>query len=264
MNNKVIIITGASSGIGKALAFGYAEKGAKLVLASRSGFTNDETYRLGTDILIVSTDVSKEQDCRELIRQAVEKFGGIDILINNAGISMRALFEEVDLDVIRRLMDTNFWGTVYCTKYALPYLIQSKGSLVGISSIAGYKGLPGRTGYSASKFAMQGFLEVVRIENLKKNLHVLIACPGFTATNIRNVALSKDGSAQGETPLDESKLMGAETVARHIINAVENRKDRLILTAQGKMTVLLNKFFPKFMDKMVYNHMAKEPNSPFK
>ena len=264
MNKKVIIITGASSGIGKALAFGYAEKGAKLVLASRSGFTKDEISRLGTETLIVRTDVSKEQDCKELIRQAVEKFGGIDILINNAGISMRALFEEVDLDVIRRLMDTNFWGTVYCTKYALPYLLQSKGSLVGISSIAGYKGLPGRTGYSASKFAMQGFLEVVRIENLKKNLHVLIACPGFTATNIRNVALSKDGSAQGETPLDESKLMGAETVARHIISAVENRKDRLILTAQGKMTVLLNKFFPKFMDKMVYNHMAKEPNSPFK
>ncbi|MEI7983704.1 MAG: SDR family NAD(P)-dependent oxidoreductase, partial [Bacteroidota bacterium] len=149
-------------------------------------------------------------------------------------------------------------------KFALPYLLESKGSLVGVSSVAGYKGLPGRTGYSASKFAMQGFLEVIRIENLKKGLHVLIACPGFTTSNIRNVALAGDGSSQGETPLDESKLMPAEVVARHIINAIENRKDRIVLTTQGKMTVILNKFFPKFMDLMVYNHMAKEPNSPFK
>ena len=111
---------------------------------------------------------------------------------------------------------------------------------------------------------MQGFLEVLRIENLKKGLHVLIACPGFTASNIRNVALSKDGTAQGETPLDESKLMPAEEVAKKIIAAIKQKKHRLILTSQGKMTVLLNKFFPEFMDKMVYNHMAKEPNSPFK
>ena len=177
---------------------------------------------------------------------------------------MRALFSEVDLEVIRKLMDTNFWGTVYCSKYALPHLLESKGTLAGVSSIAGYKGLPGRTGYSASKFAMQGFLEVVRIENLKKGLHVLIACPGFTTSNIRNVALSKDGSAQGETPLDEGKLMPAEEVARHIIVAIEKKKERIILTTQGKLTVLLNKFFPKFMDKMVYDHMAKEPNSPIK
>ncbi|MEI6434560.1 MAG: SDR family oxidoreductase [Bacteroidota bacterium] len=264
MKNKVVIITGASSGIGKALAFQYAAKDAKLVLASRSGLIADEIYKFGSEILIVKTDVSKESDCKELIRQAVEKFGAIDILINNAGISMRAIFEEVDLNVIRQLMDTNFWGTVYCTKFALPFLLKSKGSLIGISSIAGYKGLPGRSGYSASKFAMQGFLEVVRIENLKKNLHVLIACPGFTTSNIRNVALSADGSAQGETPLDESKLMSAGTVAKYVIEAIEKRKDLLILTTQGKMTVMLNKFFPKFMDKIVYNHIAKEPNSPFK
>jgi short-subunit dehydrogenase len=177
---------------------------------------------------------------------------------------MRALFEDVDLSVLRRLMDTNFWGTVYCSKFALPYLMKSKGSLVAISSIAGYKGLPGRTGYSSSKFAIQGLLEVIRIENRKKGLHVLIAAPGFTASNIRNVALAKDGSQQGETPLDESKLMPAETVAIKIADAIEKRKRTLILTTQGKMTVLLNKFFPTFMDKMVYNHMAKEPDSPFK
>jgi len=264
MKNKVIIITGASSGIGKALAFECARRGAKLVLASRSGIKDPGLVKYTAQILDVRTDITKEKDCEALIIKAVEKFGRIDILINNAGISMRALFSEVSLDVIRQLMDTNFWGTVYCTKFALPHLLESKGSLVGVSSVAGYKGLPGRTGYSASKFAMQGFLEVVRIENMKKGLHVLIACPGFTASNIRNVALAKDGTSQGETPLDESKLMTAEKVAVHIIQAIEKKKERLILTTQGKMTVLLNKFFPKFMDKMVYNHMAKEPNSPFK
>lgn len=266
MKDKVVVITGASSGIGKALAIEYASKGAKLVLAARNlDKLNRVSSQLGNcKCLLVQTDVSQEQECKNLIKKTVDQFGRIDILINNAGISMRAIFAEVDLDVIRNLMNTNFWGTVYCSKFALPYLLESKGSLVGVSSVAGYKGLPGRTGYSASKFAMHGLLEAIRIENMKKGLHVLIACPGFTASNIRNVALSRDGSAQGETPLDESKLMTAERVARKIVVAVEKRKDRLILTNQGRLTVVLNKFFPKFMDNMVYNHMAKEPNSPFK
>ena len=266
MNGKVTVITGASSGIGKALAMEAHKRGAKVVLSARRKELLDEfTSSWDTeDYISVQTDVTREDECRKLIETAAMKFGRIDILINNAGISMRALFDEVDLEVLRKLMDTNFWGTVYCSKYAMPYLLNSKGSLVGVSSVAGYKGLPGRTGYSSSKFAMQGLLEVIRIENLKKGLHVLIACPGFTSSNIRNIALSKNGSAQGETPLDESKLMPAETVAVHICNAIEKRKNTLILTTMGKMTVLLNKFFPKFMDGMVYNHMAKEPDSPFK
>jgi short-subunit dehydrogenase len=268
MKDKVIIITGATSGIGKALAYEYASRGARLVISARNNEklmeVSEDLLQTGIRVLPVKADVSVEEDCRELIRKTVEELGTIDGLINNAGISMRALFEEVDLGVLRKLMNTNFWGTVYCSKFALPYLLKSKGSLVGISSIAGYKGLPGRTGYSSSKFAMQGLLEVIRIENRKKGLHVLIAAPGFTASNIRNVALSKDGRQQGETPLDESKLMPAETVANKIADAIERRKRTLILTTQGKMTVLLNKFLPSLVDKMVYNHMAKEPDSPFK
>ncbi len=266
MKDKVTIITGASSGIGKALAAEAHKRGAMVVLAARrKEMLGEITSSWSTaDYISVQADVTREEDCRKLIEAAVEKFGRIDVMINNAGISMRALFEDTDLGVIRKLMDTNFWGTVYCSKYALPYLLKTSGSLVGVSSVAGYKGLPGRTGYSASKFAMHGLLEVIRIENMKKGLHVLIACPGFTASNIRNVALSKDGSSQGETPLDESKLMPAEAVASHICNAIERRKNSLVLTTMGKMTVLLNKFFPKFMDGMVYNHMAKEPDSPFK
>jgi len=268
MKDKVVIITGASSGIGKALAENFAERNTKIVLAARSLDKLKELEgRLkakASGILTVKTDVSREEDCMNLIKKTVEKFGTINILINNAGISMRAVFQDVDLSVIKQLMDINFWGTVYCTKYALPYLLKSKGSVVGVSSIAGYKGLPGRAGYSASKFAMQGFLEVLRIENIKKGLHVLIACPGFTTSNIRNTALAADGSQQGESPRDEVKMMSAEEVAKRIIKAIEKRKDRLTLTIQGKLTVTLNKFFPKFMDKIVYNHMAKEADSPFK
>ncbi|MCX6250696.1 MAG: SDR family oxidoreductase [Bacteroidetes bacterium] len=267
MKDKVVIITGASSGIGKALAFEFAGRGAKIVLSARNEEKLNEISQVlkqnGTEVLTVKTDVSKEFDCKDLIERTVAGFGRIDVLICNAGISMRALFEEVNLDVIRQLMNTNFWGTVYCSKFALPYLIAAKGSLVGVSSVAGYKGLPGRTGYSSSKFAIQGLLEVIRIENMKKGLHVLIACPGFTTSNIRKFALSKNGNSQEETPLDESKLMPAEVVAEKIANAVVKRKDRIILTTMGKLTVLLNKFLPSLMDKMVYNHMAKEPNSPF-
>lgn len=268
MEQKVVIITGASSGIGRALAREFARPAFKLVLAARNkerlNEIGHEAGKKADKVLTVSTDVSKENDCKNLILQAIEAFGRIDILINNAGISMRALFEELNLDVIRKLMDVNFWGTVYCTKYALPHLLKSKGSVVGVSSIAGYKGLPGRTGYSASKFAMHGFLETLRIENLKKGLHVMIACPGFTASNIRNTALGSDGTQQGESPRDEGSMMSAEEVAKKIKNAVDKRKRTLTLTSQGKLTVLLNKFIPAYLDKVVYKHMAKEPDSPFK
>jgi short-subunit dehydrogenase len=266
MKGKVVVITGASSGIGQQLALYYGRQGASVVLAARSvdKLKAMEKHFEADKVLSVKTDVSREDDCELLIQKTIENFGKIDILINNAGLSMRALFEEMDLKVLKQLMDINFYGAVYCTKYALPYLLQSEGSVVGVSSIAGYKGLPGRTGYSASKFALQGFLEVLRIENMKKGLHVLIACPGFTASNIRNTSLTADGTQQGESPRDEAKMMTAEEVAKQIIKAVEKKKHRLTMTTQGKLTVFLNKFFPRFMDKMVYNHMAKEPNSPFK
>lgn len=266
--NQVVVITGASSGIGLALAREFSKYEARLVLAARNieKLTSlcNEFKEIGIQAVAVQTDVSKEKDCENLIKKAVSEFSTVNILINNAGISMRALFADVEFDVIRKVMDVNFWGTIYCSKYALPYLLENKGSLVGVSSIAGYKGLPGRTGYSSSKFAMQGFLEVVRIENLKKDLHVLTACPGFTQSNIRNTALTADGTVQGESPRDEDKMMTAEEVASKIAKAVFKRKRSLILTSQGKLTVTLNKFFPAFMDKMTYNHMAKEDNAPIK
>ena len=267
MKNKLVIVTGASSGIGKACAIAFAKKGANLVLAARSADKLNEISReislLGVEVLCIPTDVSKEADCKILMEKTLDKFGRIDVLVNNAGISMRAAFADLDLQVLKKVMDVNFWGSVYCTRYAIKSLLENKGSVVGVSSIAGYKGLPGRTGYSSSKFAMHGFLEALRIENLKKDLHVLLACPGFTASNIRNSALAADGSSQGETPRDEQKMMQPEEVADAIVEAVIKRKDRLTLTVNGKLTVFLNKFFPKWVDKLVFNHMSKEPDSPF-
>ncbi len=268
MQSKVVIITGGGSGIGKACASAFLARGYRVVISGRRMEKLQEVIGefnpYSEHILAVQADVSDEEDGKRIIDETLAKFGRIDVLINNAGISMRALFEEMDLTVLKRLMDTNFWGAVYCTKYALPHLLESKGSVVGISSIAGKKGLPGRTGYSASKFALEGFLETLRIENLKKDLHVLVACPGFTASEIRISSLSADGSAQGESPREESKMMSAQTVAHEIAEAVKNRKRDLVLTFNGRLTVWLNKFFPAFMDKQVYKHMAKEPGSPFK
>ncbi len=268
MKNKVVIITGATSGIGKALAYEYSSHGADLVLGARSLDKLEEIKKdleaKGTNVIICQTDVSIEADCKNLILTAKENFNRIDVLINNAGISMRALFEDASLDVIRQLMNINFWGTVYCTKYALPYLLESKGSVVGVSSIAGIKGLPARTGYSASKFAMNGFMESLRTENLKKGLNVLVAHPGFTASNIRNTSLKADGSQQGDTPRNEGKMMLAEEVAHHIYLAVKRRKNKIVLTSEGKLVSLLSKFFPKLLEKLIYNDLAKEPDSPFK
>ena len=267
MFGKVVIITGASSGIGKALAREFYLRGAKLSLGARR-FDLLETLKAelkGSDILCTETDVSIEEDCKLLINRTVKNFGHIDILINNAGISMRSLFKDMDLTVMHRVMDINFYGTVYCTKFALPYLLASKGSLVGIISIAGYIGLPGRTAYSASKFAIRGFLDTIRIEHLHSGLHVLVAAPGFTSTDVRKVALTADGTIQGETPRNEESMMSAETCAYAIAEAVRKRKRSLILTfVEGKLSVFLGKFFPSLLDKLTFNHMAKESNSPVK
>ncbi|MEW5846666.1 MAG: SDR family oxidoreductase [Bacteroidota bacterium] len=268
LSGKVVVITGASSGIGKALAYEFSKFNTRLVIGARNidelnAIAND-IARKGIEVIAVKTDVTSETDCKNLIDQAARKFGHIDILVNNAGVSMRALFKDVDLKVIRHLMDVNFWGTVYCTKFAFPYLLESKGSVVGVSSIAGFHGLPGRCGYSASKFAMHGFLETLRIENLKNGLHVMIAAPGFTATNVRFSALTADGTPQGMSPRDEKSMMTPEEVAKIIVKGIVNRRRNIIMGTEGKISVLAQRILPKVIDRLLYGYMAKEPNSPFK
>jgi|SRR5450432_373068 len=258
-NNKVVIVTGGSDGIGKALIGILIEAGAKVATCGRH---YDKLYTLQLEysqfmLHTMVCDISVEEECKRFIHSTVETFGSIDILINNAGISMRSLFDQVDTAVIRRIMDINFMGAVYCTKAALPYITAQKGTIAGISSTAGYRGLPGRSGYSASKFALQGWLEAIRTELLETGVHVMWVSPGFTTSNIRNAALTGDGKGQGESPLDESKLMSAETCAKYILNAIEKRKRALVLTFTGKFTVILNKFFPSLTDKLLYRHYFK-------
>lgn len=265
LEGKIVIITGASSGIGEALARELAKRGANVVLAARQYVTLCEIadqlqkkYQISA--LAVQADVSREEDCESLIKQTLMTFGKVDILINNAGLSMRALFNDTDLSVLKNLMEVNFWGTVYCTKYALPEILKTQGSLVAVSSIAGYRGLPGRTGYSSSKFAMNGFMESLRTELLKTGVHVMVACPGYTSSNIRVAALAQDGAAHGETNMEETGMMSAQEVATRIVNGIEARKRTLIMTGQGKLAVWVNKFFPAFADKKVYALFAKEKN----
>ena len=260
--DKVVVITGASSGIGRAAAILFASYGARLVLAARSieklMALADEITSDRYSVLCVKTDVSVEEDCRKMIEEAVERFSRIDILINNAGISMRASFDTVELSVLKRLMDVNFWGTVYCTKYALPWLKKSHGSVVGVISVAGYAGLPGRTGYSTSKFAIRGFLETLRMEHLDDGIHVMVFAPGYTASNVRNAALLADGTPQGSTPKDESKLMSAEKVAEKLAYGLYRRKREMILTALGYWDVFFYKRFPRLMDWIQVRYIKRQ------
>ena len=243
--DKVVVITGGSEGIGKALVESLLAKGAKV---STCGRNQDKLYRLQRDnasfpLQVSIMDVSNENDCRRFIESTIHNFGGIDILINNAGISMRAELKDTSVDVLRKVMDINFFGAVYCTRFAINSIIERKGTIVGVSSIAGYRGLPGRSGYSASKFALQGWLESVRTELLDSGVNVMWVCPGFTTSNIRNAALNSKGEAQGESPMDESKMMTAEECAEIIIHAIEKRKRTVVMTFTGKRTVFMNKFF---------------------
>ncbi|MCE2824595.1 MAG: SDR family oxidoreductase [Sediminibacterium sp.] len=259
IQGKVVVITGGSDGIGKALVELYLDKGAKVATCARN---YQKLYQLqsahaGKPLFIHATDVSKEIDCKGFIDAVIKEFGAIDILINNAGVSMRALVQDVDLDTIRRVMDINFWGTVYCTKFALDHIIKNKGTIVGVSSIAGYRGLPGRSGYSASKYAVNGWLEALRTELLESGTNVMWVCPGFTSSNIRNAALNSKGESQGESPMDEGAMMSSDECATHIAHAIEKRKRTLVLTFTGKRAVFMNKFFPSLADKLVRKFFFK-------
>ncbi len=258
--NKTVVVTGGSDGIGRAMVEELLKAGAQVATCSRNG---DKLYQLqvqnpGSKLFTMVADVSNETDCRNFINAVIRNFSTVDILVNNAGISMRAEFHEASLDNIRKVIDINFWGVVYCTKYALPYIQQQKGDIIGVSSIAGYRGLPGRSGYSASKWALQGWMEALRTELLESGVNVMWVCPGFTSSNIRNAALNKDAKAQGESPMDEKAMMTSEECAVHILNAIAKRKRTLVMTFQGKQTVFMNKFFPALADKLVRKFFYKD------
>jgi len=268
LKNKIVIITGATSGIGKACVEVFGKEGATIVATGRSReklITLEKHMKTaGIKLYTILADAAMEEDNERLVQETIREFGRIDILIANAGISMRALFEDLNLEVFRKVIDVNFYGAVYATKYALPHILESKGGIIAMSSINGHRGTPARTAYTASKYAMEGFYEALRTEVMKRGVHVLVVSPGFTGTNIRKNALTADGSVQGESPRPEEDLMDAREVATATLRAFRNKKRDLVLTKQGKLAVMLNKFIPGMMDRIVYNHMAKEPDSPFK
>lgn len=257
--NKTVVVTGGTDGIGKALVSEFLKRGASVATCAR---TAEKLTVLKKEfdekpLFTLVADVSKEEDCKNFIEQTLAKFKKIDILINNAGISMHGLFRDTNLETLKRVMDINFWGTVYCTKFALDSILENKGTIVGVSSVAGYRGLPGRSGYSASKFAVNGWMEALRTELLESGVNVMWVCPGFTKSNIRNAALNEETKPQGESPLKEEKLMTAEECAQHIIKAIEKRKRTLILTFTGRETVYMNKFFPSLTDKLTRKFFFK-------
>lgn len=254
---KVIIITGASSGIGKELSIQLAKQGARLSLAARNPEKLEkaaEQCRQFTDyVLAVPTDVAQQEDCKNLVNQTVQAFDKLDILINNAGISMWSYFEEVsDLKVLEDIMQVNYFGSVYCTHYALPHLIERKGQIVGVSSLTGKTGVPTRSGYGASKHAMAGFFDTLRIELKEKGVAVTMIYPGFVATEVRERAFGADGKplGTGNSPVKEGQIMTVEQCVRMIMPAIEKRKRELVMTLRGKLGLWVKLIAPGLVDKI--------------
>jgi short-subunit dehydrogenase len=257
---KVFVITGASDGIGAEMARQLAaahRAQAGLVLAARNRDKLEtvaaQCRALGTQCQLAPVNVSEEAQCRALIEAAVQAFGRIDALINNAGVSAHALFEDVkpqDLHWYENLMKINLWGSVWCTHAALPYLKASRGRIVAVSSLAGLVGVPGRTAYSASKFAMTGFFEALRAELKSSGVSVTVAYPGVVATAIRYRGYNAKGEPAGVSGLKEEKAMSVEVCARLIIEGMDRRQREIVMTARGKLGRFAKLIVPGIVEKV--------------
>ena len=259
---NVCIITGASSGIGRELALQLAQQGAWLVLSARNEHRLEEVAhacrQLGGKAIVVPADVSREADCKRLVASAVDRYGRIDTLVNNAGISMFARFEEVaDMEILERIMAVNFFGSMYCTHYALPHLKQTKGRIVGVSSLTGKNGVPTRTAYAASKHAMAGFFDSLRIELQDSGVSVTMIYPGFVATEVRERAFGADGKPMKKTTAREDKVMTAEACARLIIRAAARRRRELVMTARARIAQWLKLIAPSLVDRIARRAIEK-------
>ena len=238
--NKVIIVTGASEGIGRALCLALAPQKPKLVLAARNKNRlkqlREEVESEGAKSIVVPTDVSEEKDCKYLIERTISEFDRLDVLVNNAGRTMWTTLEDmVDISIIEQLMRINYFGAAYCTYYALSHIKKSKGQIVGISSVAGLIGVPTRTAYSATKHAMFGFFDSLRIELMGTGVTVTMIAPDFVLSEMHRRAFGKNGKPLGSSPLKEDKIMTANECASKIIKAMENRDRLAILSFRGKL-----------------------------
>ncbi len=265
--DNVVIITGASSGIGRQMASQLADRGALLALGARDQSRLEAVAaacreRGGTAIAI-QTDVTEDQQCRRLIDRTVHEYGRLDTLINNAGISMMARFDDLrDLTLPARVMNVNYLGCVYCTFYAIPHLKKTQGRIVGISSLTGLAGVPMRTVYAASKHAMAGLFDSLRIELMDHGVSVTMAYPDFVETEVRDRALGADGQPVGIYPAREGEFMSAEACARAIINASGKRKREVIMSLRGRVGHFLKVVAPGLVDRMAKRAMERVQGTP--
>jgi short-subunit dehydrogenase len=255
MKDNVVAITGASRGIGAELARQLAAKGARLVLAARNEkeleAVGADCRAAGASVVCVRADVANERDCQAIVAGAVLAFGRLDTFVNNAGVSMWARFEDIeDMSILERIMHVNYMGAVYCTRHALPHLRESRGRLVGVASLAGMVGVPTRTGYSASKHAMRGFFDSLRIELDGSGVTVTMIYPGFVATGIRENATGPDGKPIEVSPVKEGEVMGVEECARRMVKAIERREREVVMTARGKIGLWLKLLAPALIDRI--------------
>lgn len=253
--DNVAIITGASAGIGREVARQLAQQGARLVLAARNPALLAEAAEscraLGATALAIPTDVSDKNQCRRLIDSAVAEFGRVDTLINNAGISMHARFDELhDIEAVERITAINYFGSVYCTWYALPHLKKTRGRIVAVSSLTGRHGVPTRTLYAATKHAMAGFFDSLRIELKQDGVSVTVIYPGFVDTLIAQRALGPDGKPLGTRPVVKNAIMTVEECARETIAAAARRKREVVMTRTARAGMLMKALWPQVVDKL--------------
>lgn len=259
--DHVVVITGASEGIGAELARQIADQGAWLALGARRAHELDlvaqDCIARGGRAIVVPTDVTEPEQCAHLAHRAIEAYGKIDVLINNAGVGAHFKFADAtDLSVFERVMRVNYLGSVYATHAALPALVKSRGRIVAISSLAGKTGVPYRSAYSASKFAMHGFFEALRIELESTGITVTIACPGFVHTEIRKHALGSDGAPLGAGPRVDHDAMALDECARQIVHAIDRRQRELVMTTRAKLGVVMKAVAPGVIDKLAAREMA--------
>ncbi len=261
-NENVVIIIGASRGIGHELAVRLAGQGAWLALGARDLKKLEEVAevcrQMGGKAIAIETDVAEQADCQNLIECTVQEYGRIDTLVNNAGISMWALFDELeDISVFEKIMQVNYHGSVYCTYYALPYLKKTRGRLVAVSSLTGKTGVPTRSGYAASKHAMVGFFDSLRVELMGTGVTVTISYPDFVATDIRKLALGMDGEPIMVSPVQEDKIMTVETSVDYLLKAMEKRKREDIQTPRGRVGQWIKLIAPSLIDKIAQRAITK-------
>ena len=253
--DQVVIVTGASAGIGKALAMELAKQGAKLAIAARRVERLEQVASdcrsLGGEVIVIPTDVSDEAQCRELVEKTIAKFGRLDMLINNAGMAATALLDDFpDLSLFRQTLGVNLYGAVYCTYYALPYLKQSKGRIVAISSLGGIAAVPYNTPYCASKYGLHGFCDSLRMELYQHGVSVTVVCPWWVATEFHTAQLNKDGIPRGEArgrDLYTSSTMSPERCAQITLRAA-NKRRREVVMGPGRLTSWIKLLAPGFLD----------------